>query len=365
MSSLSSERLFTPLTRAALALGRLDQRLRHHPLLPAILFRERLEAARVCAGVDGHFVDPWHLAAELEGLKPRIRGEDAFERGSIIDAARAAFTQYQWLARPTAEQTQIIGEAELYLRDEAQSAGALLGAARAYHRWISAGHARAPMRGALVAFWQEAGALGVPLPLVGARAFAPDVPWEHARWIPCFLTCLAEEAEGIEARIVEIERQWRLARSRCGARRRNSRAGAAVDLLAAFPVLSATRLAELLEISLKAAYVILEHFLAEGIVVEVTHRMARRLFALKGFEPLRDAVRLPRRPTPGRRRGRPRLGECETFPKDHEKTKIAPPPVTRPEPLDVDYAALEDAIAAADAAMARFQVLASSLGGSH
>lgn len=96
-----AENLYESLTQTALAIGRLDQSLHHHPLLPAILFREQLEAARACAAVDGHLIDPWRLAAELEGLRSVSLGCDIYERGTSIDALHAAFEQYQWLVMPT------------------------------------------------------------------------------------------------------------------------------------------------------------------------------------------------------------------------------------------------------------------------
>ena len=44
-----------------------------------------------------------------------------------------------------------------------------------------------------------------------------------------------------------------------------------------------------------------------GIAIEVTHRSKRRLFGLTGLARLRDVVRPPYRPEPGRGRGRPPL----------------------------------------------------------
>ncbi|AOX21725.1 hypothetical protein [Kozakia baliensis] len=342
-----------PLTRAALAIGRLDQRLRNHPLQSAILFRERLEAARACAAVDGHLIDPWHLAAELEGLKPRIVGENAYDRGNVIDAAKAAFDQYLWLTRPTSEQTTRLESALAALDNAAIANGPLLGAAQAFHRWIDVGRDRSSMRGALVRFWQESTVLHCPLPLVAARAFAGEAPWEPRRWTPLFLGCLADEAEAIERRTIAFEQAWRVARAQTRVQRRTSRARTALDLIAAFPVISAFRLSELLGVSLKGAYLYLERFLADGLVVEVTHRSARRLFALKGLEPLRDAVAPPRRPLPGRKRGRPRRDAVEagTF----SAVDLAPPSDPSPSPEPIDYAALEEALAAADAAIARFR----------
>jgi hypothetical protein len=76
------------LERAAAAIARLDQALVMHPLRPAFLHRARLEAVRRQAGVDGQAIDPWHLAAVLEGL--RLRMDHALriiDRGMIFEAA--------------------------------------------------------------------------------------------------------------------------------------------------------------------------------------------------------------------------------------------------------------------------------------
>jgi hypothetical protein len=64
--------LVVSLARATGAIARLDQALAGHPLAPALLYRARLDAARRAAAVDGHGVDPWHLAAVLEGLRLRM-----------------------------------------------------------------------------------------------------------------------------------------------------------------------------------------------------------------------------------------------------------------------------------------------------
>lgn len=57
------------LARASAAIARLDQVLASHPLLPAVLYCARLEAVRRAAVTDGQAIDPWHLAAVLEGLR--------------------------------------------------------------------------------------------------------------------------------------------------------------------------------------------------------------------------------------------------------------------------------------------------------
>ena len=56
---------------------------------------------------------------------------------------------------------------------------------------------------------------------------------------------------------------------------------------------------------MKNAAQLLDDFCAAGIVIEVTHRSKRRLSGLAGLAPLREAVRPPYRPGPGRGRDRP------------------------------------------------------------
>ena len=75
----------------------MDQALIGHPLRPAFLYRTRLEAVRRQAVVDGQAIDPWHLAAVLEGL--RLRMDHALriiDRGMILDAARHALHLHAW-----------------------------------------------------------------------------------------------------------------------------------------------------------------------------------------------------------------------------------------------------------------------------
>ena len=99
----------------------------------------------------------------------------------------------------------------------------------------------------------------------------------------------------------------------CGARRypwpaADSRAATAVDIMAAAPLVSATSLAEGLGIAVKNTAALLDGFVARGIAIEVTHRAKRRLFGLKHLAPLREEAAPPRRPMPGRGRGRPPHG---------------------------------------------------------
>src|SRR4051812_26305420 len=100
------------LARASAGLARLDQALTGHPLLPAFLHRARLDAVRRQAAVDGQAIDPWHLAAVLEGLRLRMDGAVRIvDRGAILDAARHALALHQWLTAPDVDQEGAIRRA--------------------------------------------------------------------------------------------------------------------------------------------------------------------------------------------------------------------------------------------------------------
>jgi hypothetical protein len=97
------------------------------------------------------------------------------------------------------------------------------------------------------------------------------------------------------------------------------------------------------------AAALLDGFCANGIAVEVTHRSKRRLFGLAGLAPLRDGVAPPKRPQPGRGRGRPPI-----LPDDDA---VAPPPALPQPPLnprdrqDFDYGEIETGLAQLDQAI--------------
>jgi hypothetical protein len=357
------------LARAAGAIARLDQALAFHPLLPAVLYRARLEAARHAAAVDGTGIDPWHLAAVLEGLRLRMDPNLAMrDRGSLFDAARHAVDQYQWLVTPDFDQEGEVQAAEKVLA-AAPGATPLLAGANGLHAWIGgagptggAGHGdgnghggggghggdRRAGRAALIRFWQREKLLRTPFPLIGAASLRADIAWAPADWIPAFLAALAEEAaDGLQL-LQTLERAWFAARSLAGGRRSTSRAGAAIDVLAAAPLVSATSLGRALGMATQNAAHLLDRFCADGIAIEVTHRSKRRLFGLAALAPLREGVAPPRRPEPGRGRGRPPILPVE----DTVTAPPAPlPPLTPLERRSLDYSGLDAAMAFADEAM--------------
>ena len=343
-SALAPE-LADALARAAAAFARLDQASASHPLRPALLYRTRLDAVRRQAAADGMAIDPWHLAATLEGLRFRMdHALRVIDRGVIFEAARHALAQYQWLVAPDFDQEGAVQAAEKVLA--AHTGTLLLAAAAGLRQWIERGGARPPVRSALVRFWVRQRALRLPLPLTGARALQADVPWEAGSWIQAFLAALAEEADDALDLLVTLERAWFAARRTVAGRRRHSRAALAIDILAASPLVSASSLAVGLGMAVKNAASLLDDFRRAGIAVEVTHRSKRRLFGLAGLAPLREVVRAPDRPDPTRGRGRPRQDRS-----DDGTDSITLPPPAPLTPLDrrqFDYSDLEQWMAHTD-----------------
>ena len=336
------------LEHAAAAIARLDQALLGHPLATAFLYRARLDAVRRQAGADGQAIDPWHLAAVLEGL--RLRMDHALriiDRGAIFAAARHALDLHQWLVAPDFDQEGEILRAEGFFRQPGGSVAPLLTAAMATHDWLDQGGTRPPIRAALIRHFTRHRLLRLPVPLTGPNALLPDTPFDQATWLPVFLTALADEAEDGLLLLQDMERSWSSARRAVGVRRRNSRAAAAIDILAAAPLISATSLAAGLSMAVKNASFLLEEFCAEGVAVEVTHRSRRRIFGLAGLAPLRNEVAPPRRSQPGRGRGRPPLlpAEVGAAPEPLE------PPTHRIEQPVFDYSNLAQYVAEAERAI--------------
>lgn len=266
--------LASALVRAAGAFARLDQALGRHPLQPAFLHRFRLEAIRRQAGVDGRAIDPWHLAATIEGLPLRMPDTRIIDNGMVAASARDALTLHQWLTVPDFDQEGAVQRAGRALAAGPMGMTPLLLAAQVVHAWLDGGEARAPIRAALVRYWRQSGLLRMPVPLTGARSLSAETPWRADLWIPHFLNAVAGEAEDGLNLLFDMERAWLSARAAVPARRSTSRAPAALDLMAATPLISATTLARGIGMSIKSAIALLETFVREDIAVEVTHRAA-------------------------------------------------------------------------------------------
>lgn len=348
------------LEAAAAAFARLDSALDSHPLATAWLYRARLEAVRREAAVDGQLIDPWHLAALIEGVRFRMLGETTLDRGMLFAAARHALDLYRWRVHPGEARQQEIARAASHLQEVAAPHSPLVGAAAGLHSWLEHGGARSPVRAALSHYWIERGLSRLPLPLSGAASLSAEAPRDTVAWSGEFLRALAAEAADGMHLLQLLERDWHAGRYAVRDRRRGSYAAAAVDILAAAPVLSATTLAASLGIAQKNAGRLLESFTILGIAVEVTHRSKRRLYGLKHLAPLRETTAPTRvRPPIPRGRGRPR--EITSV----SDEAIPPPPATRiaPSPpllrvaLDAfEFAELDGWMAAAEDAIRRAQL---------
>jgi hypothetical protein len=356
------------LAEAAAAVARLDEALASHPLRPAFLYRARLDAVRHQAAVDGQAIDQWHLAAVIEGLRLRLdQALHIVDRGAVLDAARHALTLHHWLTAPGFDEEGEVQRAETQLAGfAARGETPLLAAAQGVHAWLNgeglsgAGGARPPIRAALVRFWTRHRVLRAPVPLTGAAALRPETPRALPAWMPAFLRALAAEADDWRQMLRDLEHGWFAARAAAARRRRDSHAAAAVDVLAATPLISATSLAPALGISVKNAIGLLDSLVAAGAAVEVTHRAKRRLFGLKAMAPLGEAVRPPYRPEPGRGRGRPMvIGE------DPEMPAKALPPLSPVERRSFDCTDLERSLAELEQAMRRTRRSLDALTGRH
>jgi hypothetical protein len=348
------------LERAAAAVARLDSALASHPLAPAWAYRARLEAVRRQAAVDGRMIEPWHLAALIEGVRFRLDRTGALiDRGTLFAAARHAFDLYRWISAPDEAQRAAIALAGDHLATVGGAPSALLGAARAVHAWLDQGGERPPIRAALALYWQDrrVTALACPL-LTGAAAVGAEIPWALNDWIGHFFAALADEAADGMALLAMLERHWFAARRAVAGRRRDSRAAAAIDILAAAPLVSATTLGQALGMATNNATRLLDGFVRLGITSEVTHRAKRRLYGLKHLAPLRDVAAPPRRPMPGRRPGRPsavRIDELERY--SCEATPVAAPSPPLP-PLarrEFDFGDIDRLVDLTDQAIRRVQ----------
>ena len=319
------------LERAAGAIARLDGALANHSLAPAWAYRARLDAVRRQGAVDGKAIDPWHLAALIEGVRLRVdHVPPMLERGLLFAAAQHAFALYRWFVQPDRAQQDAISAAEAHLEAGADGQSPLLGAALAVHAWLERGGERPPLRAALVRYWLRRGVTALPCPLLtGAGALAAEIPWAREAWVGHFLTALAAEAEDGISLLRSIERPWLAARAAVAGRRRDSRAAQAVDILAAAPLVSATSLGQALGMATNNATRLLDGFVVLGVATEVTHRAKRRLYGLKDLAPLRDVAAPPRRPLPGRRPGRPSAAGVA---RGAENDAAATAPVVTPSP---------------------------------
>jgi hypothetical protein len=230
----------TALERAAVAVGRLDDALAGHPLLPGWTHWAGLEAACRHAAADGWKADPYRLAAFVEGLPLRAVGTSAAERGRGHDAVAQAFARRSWLACPDADQAALLAYAEDHLATAGPRCPALLAAAWGMHGWLAGRGSRDAVRAAVPRHLHRRGLTRGVLPALTANdALKPDPddriddPDAFARR---FLAGVARESEAGRDRLRTMEYAWREGRGTVEARdgkRSTSRLPRAVDVLAA------------------------------------------------------------------------------------------------------------------------------------
>jgi len=265
---------------------------------------------------------------------------------------------HQWIVTPDFDEEGEVQQAEKHLAGVAAGDTPLLAAARGVHAWLDSGGTRPPIRAALVRFWTRHKILRVAVPVTGAAALRAETTWELSAWLPAFLRALATEAADGRQSLMDLERAWFAARAAVAGRRRDSHAAAAVDVLAATPLISATSLAAGLGVTIKSAIRLLDGLVAAGVAVEVTRRSKRRLFGLKGMAPLGAAVRPPYRPEPGRGRGRPPILTVED---DGAAPPLPSAPLTPIDRRQFDYSDLDRWMAQTDQAIRHAQRTLSAL----
>src|SRR4051812_37922747 len=308
-----SGRIVTALEAAAVAVGRLDAALAGNPLRRAWTFWSELDAARRHAEADGRRVDLFRLAAHLHGLPLRL-GDTASapERGREIAGLNYAIDLRSWMAAPDPEQVRLREIALDSRRAQERGQPVLTAAARGMLNWLAGLGSRPAIRTAVPLYLRDRGITIHALAAVtggdALRAGASDPGGFTVR----FLEAVRREAADGRDRLLTMEREWREARSRVDHRagaRSNSRLPAAVDLLAASPLLSISALAEALGCSVEGASRMLDALVRLEVAAEVTGRTGRggrRLYGLKRLLPIRAETTAARRLNTGGRPGRPK-----------------------------------------------------------
>ena len=354
--------IVTALEAAAVAVGRLDAALAGNPLRRAWTFWSELDAARRHAEADGRRVDLFRLAAHLHGLPLRL-GDTASapERGREIAGLNYAIELRSWMAAPDPEQVRLREIALDSLRAEERGQPVLAAAARGMLNWLAGLGSRPAIRTAVPLYLRDRGITIHALAAVtggDALRAGPDDP--DGFTVRFLETVQREAAEGRDL-LLTMEREWREARIRVDHRagaRSNSRLPAAVDLLAASPLLSISALAEALGCSVEGASRMLDSLVQLEVVAEVTGRTgrgARRLYGLKRLLPIRAETTAVRRRTRGGQRGRPKRVLTAPFAElaDDSGAAGVTPDAELVEPVRLaavsfDFDALDRLIAAAD-----------------
>src|SRR3954463_16042655 len=304
-----SGRIVTALEAAAVAVGRLDAALAGNPLRRAWTFWSELDAARRHAETDGRRVDLFRLAAHLHGLPLRLGDTtSAPERGREIAGLNYAIELRSWMAAPDPEQVRLRDIALDSLRAAERGQPVLAATARGMLDWLAGLGSRPAIRTAVPLYLRDRGITIRALAAVTGGDALRAGPDDPDGFTVRFLETVRREAADGRDRLLTMEREWREAWLRVDHRagaRSNSRLPAAVDLLAASPLLSISALAGALGCSVEGASRMLDALVGLEVAAEVTGRTgrgARRLHGLKRLLPIRaETTAVPRRAKGGQR----------------------------------------------------------------
>ncbi|UEM24326.1 hypothetical protein JL100_032380 (plasmid) [Skermanella mucosa] len=354
--------IVTALEQAAVAVGRLDAALAGTPLRRAWTFWSELDAARRHAEADGRKVDLFRLAAHLHGLPLRLGDTtSAPERGREIAGLNHAVELRSWMAAPDPDQVRLRDIALDSLRAGESGRPVLAAAARGMLDWLAGQGSRPAIRAAVPLYLRDRGLTIHTLAAVTGGDALRAGPDDPDGFTVRFLETVGREAAEGRDLLVTLEREWRQARLRVDHRagaRSNSRLPAAVDLLAASPLLSISALAEALGCSVEGASRMLDFLVRFEVAAEVTGRTgrgARRLYGLKRLLPIRAETTAVRRRARGGPRGRPKRDLTAPFAElaDEQQAEDRTPDTDPVEParlaaVSFDFDALDRLIAAAD-----------------
>lgn len=290
---------------AALAIGRLDQALHHHPLRLAWAHRARLRSALAAVALNGWRVDAEVLYARLAGLP--IRHEHDY--GAASRALRMAWAiattcgdkaladdgaDYDDADAGTAEDTPLrllVSDARLLveqMHEARERRGAiLLGAADTAWdmRWqtdVEPGVIHA----ALPAYLAQAGLTSVPL--YGLAAFpARGERDERDEWTVSFLKALAKAADAERSHLGGLGLAWQgwVQKVESRPRRSTSSLPVLLPLVAQSPALSPVLASKCLGVTVRGSSLLLNELEELGVVIEVTGRRAGRLFVAADLRP--------------------------------------------------------------------------------
>lgn len=265
------------------------------------------------------------------------------------------------MAAPDPDQQRLRDIALDSLRDCGVGQPALVATAQGMLAWLTGQGSRPAIRAAVPLYLRDRGITIHALAAVTGGDALRAGPDDPDRFTVRFLDAVQREASDGRDMLLTMEREWRGARLRVDHRagaRSNSRLPAAVDLLAASPLLSITALAEALGCSVEGASRMLDALVQLEVAAEVTGRTgrgARRLYGLRRRLPIRAETTAIQRRARGGQRGRPKRVLTAPFAElaDDTGAAEAPPDAASAEPtrltaVSFDFAALDRLIAAAD-----------------